>query len=52
MLRSANLVFSTTNSSDLEKLISSSSDFDWSIVEEAGRATGTELIAPMILSHR
>ncbi|EPK7409162.1 AAA domain-containing protein [Klebsiella aerogenes] len=52
LLRSANLVFSTTNSSDLEKLISSSSDFDWSIVEEAGRATGTELIAPMILSHR
>lgn len=52
LLRSANMVFSTTNSSDLEKLISSSSDFDWSIVEEAGRATGTELIAPMILSHR
>ncbi|HBZ8091877.1 TPA: hypothetical protein MM168_003650 [Klebsiella variicola subsp. variicola] len=52
LLRSANMVFTTTNSSDLEKLISSSSDFDWSIVEEAGRATGTELIAPMLLSHR
>lgn len=52
LLRSANMVFSTTNSSDLEKLILSNSDFDWSIVEEAGRATGTELIAPMLLSHR
>lgn len=46
------MVFSTTNSSDLEKLILSNSDFDWSIVEEAGRATGNELIAPMLLSHR
>jgi hypothetical protein len=52
LLRSANLVFSTTNSADLKSMIDSSVQFDWSIVEEAGRATGTELLAPLMLSHR
>ncbi len=26
--------------------------FDWSIVEEAGKATGCELVPPLLLSHR
>jgi superfamily I DNA and/or RNA helicase len=26
--------------------------FDWSIVEEAGKATGGELLSPLLLSHR
>lgn len=52
ILRSANLVFSTTNSGELERMMSSSAQFDWSIVEEAGRATGTELLATLMLSHR
>jgi hypothetical protein len=52
LLRSANLVFSTTNSGDLESLLDSRSWFDWSIIEEAGRATGVELLAPLMLSHR
>lgn len=52
VMRAANLVFSTTNSADLERLIDEHSQFDWSIVEEAGKATGTELIAPQLLSHR
>lgn len=52
ILRSANLVFSTTNSGELERMMTASAQFDWSIVEEAGRATGTELLAPLMLSHR
>lgn len=52
VLRSANLVFATTAAGDLERLIDEKSQFDWSIVEEAGKATGGELIAPQLLSHR
>ncbi|PLC50898.1 hypothetical protein CR159_04645 [Pollutimonas subterranea] len=52
VLRAANLVFATTNSGDLERLIEERAQFDWAIVEEAGKATGGELVAPMLLSHR
>ncbi|WP_162236877.1 AAA domain-containing protein [Sphingomonas sp. Leaf208] len=52
VMRAANLVFATTNSADLERMIEEHSQFDWSIIEEAGKATGTELIAPQLLSHR
>jgi len=52
IFRSANIVFSTTNSSELEEMVDMSAHFDWSIVEEAGRATGVELLAPLMLSHR
>lgn len=52
VMRAANLVFATTNSADLERLIEEHSQFDWTIVEEAGKATGSELIAPQLLSHR
>lgn len=52
VLRSANLVFATTNSAALETLIEERNQFDWSVIEEAGKATGPELIAPMLLSPR
>lgn len=52
VLRAANLVFATTNSGDLERLIDERAQFDWTILEEAGKATGGELVAPMLLSHR
>lgn len=52
VLRAANLVFATTNSGDLERLIEEKGQFDWSIIEEAGKATGGELISPLLLSHR
>lgn len=52
VLRAANLVFATTNSGDLGRLIEERAQFDWSIVEEAGKATGGELISPLLLSHR
>lgn len=52
LLQSANLLFATANSGDIHALIEDRSQFDWTIVEEAGKATGGELIAPMLLSPR
>ena len=52
IVRSANVVFSTTNSGELERLNEERGQFDWSIVEEAGKATGGELISPLLLSYR
>lgn len=52
LLKSANLVFATTNSRQVEDLIKSNSQFDWSIMEETGKVTGLELLSPMLLSHR
>lgn len=52
LLRSANLLFATANSSEIQVLIDERSQFDWAIVEEAGKATGGELIAPLLLSSR
>lgn len=52
VLRSANLVFSTANAPSIERLVDEQNQFDWSIVEEAGKANGLELIGPLLLSHR
>jgi hypothetical protein len=52
VVRAANVVFATTNSAELERLIDDKGQFDWTIVEEAGKATGGELISPLLLSHR
>jgi len=52
VLRSANMVFATTNSYELEQMIDEKAQFDWAIIEEAGKATGGELISPQLLSHR
>ena len=52
LLRSANLVFASTNSADLARLLDERGQFDWSMIEEAGKATGVELLAPLMLSHR
>lgn len=52
VLRAANVVFATSNSRDLERLYSERGQFDWTIVEEAGKATGVELLMPLLLSHR
>jgi superfamily I DNA and/or RNA helicase len=45
-------VVATTNSAAVERLIEERSLFDWSIIEEAGKATGGELLSPLLLSHR
>lgn len=52
VLQSANVLFSTTNSGDLARLIDDGALFDWTIVEEAAKATGSELLAPQLLSMR
>lgn len=52
VMRSANLVYATTNSKELEYQVLDKGRFDWAIIEEAGKATGSELIMPLLLSHR
>ncbi|OUM09390.1 hypothetical protein BW686_01470 [Pseudomonas syringae] len=52
LLRSANMVFSTTNSEQVERMIRDKAQFDWSIMEETGKVTGIELLSPLLLSHR
>jgi hypothetical protein len=52
LLKAANVVFTTTNSYDIERLIDDQSYFDHVIIEEAAKANGLELSAPMMLSHR
>lgn len=52
IMRAANVVFATTNSGDLERLLEERAPFDWAIIEEAAKATGAELLMPLLLSHR
>jgi serine/threonine protein kinase len=52
LLKAANMVFATTNSRQVEELIKSRSQFDWSIMEETGKVTGIELLSPLLLSYR
>ncbi|RUX30375.1 hypothetical protein EOA23_12120 [Mesorhizobium sp. M2A.F.Ca.ET.042.01.1.1] len=52
LVRGANIVFATTNSHELERLIEEKGQFDWVIVEEAGKANGGELLAALLLSYR
>ncbi|MDO7928396.1 AAA domain-containing protein [Pseudomonas sp. KFB-139] len=52
LLRCANMVFSTTNSEQVERMIHDRAQFDWTIMEETGKVTGLELISPLLLSHR
>jgi len=52
LLRAANIVFSTTNSEQVERMIKDRAQFDWSVMEETGKATGLELASPLLLSHR
>lgn len=52
LVRSADYLFSTSNASVIPQLIAERTQFDWSIVEEAAKATGNELIGPMLLSRQ
>lgn len=52
ILDAANIVISTANSPDIERLVEAREQFDWVIVEEAAKATGPELIGPLMLSGR
>ena len=48
----ANIVISTANSPDIETLVEAREQFDWVIIEEAAKATGPELVGPLMLSGR
>jgi hypothetical protein len=52
VLDAANVVISTANSPDVERLVEAREQFDWVIVEEAAKATGPELAGPLMLSGR
>lgn len=52
ILDAANVVISTANSPDIERLVEAREQFDWVIVEEAAKATGPELAGAMMLSGR
>ncbi|WP_134705578.1 AAA domain-containing protein [Rahnella sp. CJA17(1/100)] len=52
LIKSASLIFATTNSDYVERMIKERAQFDWSIMEESGKVTGIELISPLLLSYR
>lgn len=52
VLDSANVVISTANSPDVERMVEAREQFDWVLIEEAAKATGPELVGPLMLSGR
>jgi serine/threonine protein kinase len=50
--QAANVVFATSNSGDLARLMEGDRRFDWSILEEAGKAHGFDLAMALQASHR
>jgi len=52
VLRAANLVFTTSNSGLMERLVTNDINFDVSIIEECGKSSGIELVSPMMVSTK
>jgi hypothetical protein len=52
VLDGADIVIAAANSSEIERLVEARQQFDWVIIEEAAKATGPELVGPMMLSNR
>ena len=52
VLESANLVFSTSMSPDIEQLSEDGAQFDWVVIEEAAKASAPDLLGPLSLSGR
>lgn len=52
ILRSADVTLATANSPVIEQMVAEGEQFDWVIVEEAARASGSELIGPLLLGNR
>ncbi|ANT54480.1 superfamily I DNA/RNA helicase [Mesorhizobium amorphae CCNWGS0123] len=48
----ANVTLSTSNSADLANLASRGRRFDWSVIEEAGKAHGFDMATALEASHR
>jgi hypothetical protein len=52
VLDGADIVIAAANSAEIERLVEAREQFDWVIIEEAAKATGPELVGPMMLSNR
>lgn len=52
ILKSANLVFTTSNSALMASLVRNDIAFDVSIMEESAKASGLELIGPMMIANK
>ncbi len=52
IMDAADVVIATTNSGVVERLVAERTSFDAVIVEEAAKATGPELVGPLMLSGR
>ena len=50
--RGANVTYCTTSAGDLEVLADATQSFDWTIIEEAGKAHGFDLALPLQAGHR
>jgi hypothetical protein len=50
--RSANITYSTATARNLAELAESTQSFDWSLIEEAGKAHGFDLVLPLQTGHR
>jgi serine/threonine protein kinase len=50
--KAANIVFATSNSGELARMLDEDRRFDWSIIEEAGKAHGFDLALALQASHR
>jgi serine/threonine protein kinase len=48
----SNITYCTTSDAELDSLAKGAQSFDWSIVEEAGRAHGFDLALPLQAGHR
>jgi hypothetical protein len=52
LLKSSNIVLSTSNSKELEYFVEENHIFDEAVIEEAGRISLSEMIAPLLLSFK
>lgn len=52
ILKSANIIFTTTNNKIVEDMIKKSVYFDISVMEESAKVSGFELISPMLVSSK
>jgi hypothetical protein len=52
LLRAATLVFGTSNCASFERLLNEQMQFDLSIIEEAAKATGNDLLNSLFLARR
>lgn len=50
--RSAGITYSTTTAGNLAELANTTQTFDWSIIEETGKAHGFDLVLPLQTGHR